>query len=171
MTIDDAIAYIRAKLRDWAQVPVRINAEIQRGSRLAVAARAAGDREREAKALAAMQRLGSLLQIERATTGKVRSLVQAVVGTDDALGFPVVLIPIALAVAAGMALVYKSLKNESDLLDAVERGTVPAEVLGPRPGIGETIATGAAKVILPVALGLGALWVGKRMLDRPARAR
>jgi len=172
MTIADALAYIRAKLRDWAQVPARINVQIQRGSQLAARARATGNREAETKALASMQRLGSLLQLERATTGKVRSLAEALIGTGDALGaVPLVLIPIGLAVAAGMALVYKSLKNESDLLDAVERGVVPADVLGPEPGIVEQVATGAGKVLVPVALGLGALWLGKRMLDAPARAR
>lgn len=184
MTGADAIAYVRAKLADWQQVPARINAAIQRGSQLARAAQLAGDRDREAKAIASMQRLAGLMALYRETAGKVVDLLAKIAGVEREAalaGFgiaPILLVPLlgaaALVVAGAMGLVYKKLEQERAELDAVERGIIPPEKYKPEngggflPDLGGAIGGTLTKAVLPLALIAGGLLVARSLAARGA---
>lgn len=258
MTVDDAIAYVKAQLADWATVPSKIASARARAASLQAKAQAANRPDLTAKTSAASQALATLAGgISTVTDTLVRFLsdlagvetgaapiklpgpyrsayalkhpelfagdtlagtptearqrggarrcqgppaVAAALALERRIrsnagelgAVPIVLAGLAIAVATAMALVYKELNYQESVLDAVEKGLLPATVIAPVSSSGPIIGAltpggvgggffdqlgGAAGDVLKwAALGLGAYFVlthtgaGRELAARGKRA-
>lgn len=81
MTIDQALAYIRAKLASWGQLPAQIAAQQTRAATLASVARARGALAASQTAQNAGNDLASLAALVKATTAKLVAFLADLTGT------------------------------------------------------------------------------------------
>lgn len=145
----EAVQFVAAKIKDWANVPKRLETLIMNAGVVQARAREQGNAKAAARAADVIINAGELLTTYTHIADKVDAVRQWLrsVGVlsgygegEGTLGFipvlPVALIAIALAAAAGMYLVYQGLAYNQRLLADVESGLLPPSALPSSGGAG-----------------------------------
>lgn len=183
MSGDEAVAYIKAKLSNWLNIPAHLKALITRAGTAQARARAAGNQAAVDKLTGIMVNLANLHKLVTDVNGKVDTVVRQLraagllAGAGELGAVPLVIGAAAIVAAAGMALVYKSIAHQEDLLRGVERGLLPPSVLTPPAGnggggifgnLGAELGKALGPIVLVSLAGIALYFVAQQP---PARER
>ena len=170
MTGDQAVAYLRERWDAWQALPARLEQLMAEGTHVLGLARAQGRTGTAERTEDVLQALGTLRGTVVAVSSKIDWVRQkfAAAGYGNELGaIPFILAGIAIAAAAGMALVFKGISYNERVLRDIEKGILPPEALN-GGGIGGAIGRGIGGALVPIAIGAGALWFLSQRKGRAA---
>lgn len=135
----DAINYVKAQVGKFFQLPQRIKAAQQRAQTLQAAAAGKGMSTEAGEAAAVLSALSSASGTYTSTESKLTGVLDAM----KAAGFgalPVVVLGVAVAVAASMAYLFKTVSFNETVLDKIEKKVLTPkeaqELFGKTPLLG-----------------------------------
>lgn len=137
--VQEAVNYIKGKVGDFFQLPSRITAGIKKAIQLNEVARAKGKSVQASEALAVKLVFDKARSSYNSLEAKLKTVLDAL--KSAGLGIiPFIVIGAALALAAGMALLFKTVSfNEKVLSDIENKILTPEEaagLFGKRPWFG-----------------------------------
>lgn len=160
MTLNDALAYIQNKGREFAESGPRIHDGMHAAAVYAGSLPQGPDREEARKVVG---RWGDLLRAQQTALNRWDALADRIPGLDGMLGvFPVVPVALAasvIAVAASIGIILRRLTAEERALRLLQQGRItPAqavELAKNLEGKGPTATLFGMPAWLPIAAGVG----------------
>lgn len=155
--------YLRGKLEEFYTLPGRIGALKARGATLLGVAQQKGAATAAAEVAKVLDGLPDVEARHRDTSGKVSEAMSA--SRESGLGvIPWLAVSAIMTAAAGIKWLLDRVKHDEHTLDMIEQGLLtPAEAAAlDGDGLLPKWGGNAAKLILPLAIGAGALFLLRR---------